>query len=473
MIEITVCNMVLVKPWVDKLTPLLSYTKKIFDPFKNKMEFKTERLSFIDTIEGVKVGYLPEGLLTKVLDFLNRSNIKYNLTDKRKWANLPMPKFENVLFNELREGQAEAIEAIATNQVGVIKAATGYGKSYLIVQICRMYPDLNIVVTTARVAVLKELYKRLSTDPLLKGSVGCISGWKNTGNEHRITVSTIKSLIKVDMPACDLLLADECHNFGASCAAELVNSFINARKFGLSASPKGRQDNTDLVTESLFGKALFDYSYQDAVDTGAVVPIKVHMYDIKCGNISMFKTPLSRKRHGLWRNLGRNKKIAELAKMHLNRGAQVLIMVESVEHLMYLKKQLPEAAIAYASCSKVKFQEYVNKGLINEPYKTPKELAAVQLGMEEGTIRLCIATMVFKEGVNFKELDVLIRGESQSGDIPLTQIGGRLSRTLEGKEEGILIDFINSFDPSFFKASKARINKYKEKKWEIKYEDRL
>jgi len=463
----------MIDPWVVALSPLMSFTKKTFDVRLNRMVPTQVSLYYLDEKDNRTLGYIPEGLLYKVLDYLNRTNIQYVFKDLRKWAILPIPIWDAILFKELREGQSDALAAIATNNMGIIKAATGYGKSYILVQICKMYPKLNIVITTARVSVLKEIFKRIHAESTLTDQVGCISGWLNTGNGHRITVSTIKSLAKTDMDNCDLLLADECHNFGASCAASLVCRFKNARKFGLSASPKGRQDNTDMVTESLFGKVLFDYSYEKSQEVGAVVPIEVNMYYIGGPDISMFKTSLAKKRHGIWHNNIRNTKIAELARMHVSRGRQTLIMVETLEHLMYIKKLLPEAAITYASCSKKRYKEYVELGFLTDPYRTTKEISQVQTGMETGEIRLCISTMVFKEGVDFTHLEVLIRGETQSGIIPLTQIGGRLSRKTEVKTKGILIDFMNQFDPGFLRAATSRIAKYIKMKWEVKYDNKL
>jgi len=83
-------------------------------------------------------------------------------------------------------------------------------------------------------------------------------------------------------------------------------------------------------------------------------------------------------------------------------------------------------------------------------------------------LRKVIATSVWNRGVNFKNLEVLIRADAGSSVIDDTQIPGRLSRTTDDGEKicGILIDYMDQFDPTFkLKASKRKTT-YKRKGWE-------
>jgi len=462
-------NLLLISPWAACLEKLLTMQRRVRD-VSGLYIIKPEKLFYMTDVNGVSSGYVPAGLASRVFDFLKRNSIPYTFEDKR--PPVPMPDFSLIDVNELREGQDTALVRIGESQCGTIVAATGYGKSYLIVQIAKMYPNLNIIITTARKAVVKTLYERLKEDPALRGQVGMISSELNTGPEYRVVVSTIRSLFKTNREACDILLADESHNFGASGSADEIARFPYARRFGFSASPKGRADNADLATEALFGPILFDFSYQDSVNSGAVVPIEVHVYTINSGISKGYKDSVAVNRHGLWRNVYRNKKIAEIARLHKDK--QVLILCDTIDHVMHIKKYLPEATIAYSNCTKSRYEnDYVKKGFTTDPYKTAKEIAAVQGKLEDGTVKLCIATMVFKEGVNFKHLGCLIRCDGMAGEIASTQIPGRLSRTCDGKEKGILIDFLDTFDNRLKKRSMKRITSYKKKGWVVKYDDKF
>lgn len=75
--------------------------------------------------------------------------------------------------------------------------------------------------------------------------------------------------------------------------------------------------------------------------------------------------------------------------------------------------------------------------------------------------------------VDLKNLNVLIRADGQAGSISSIQIPGRLSRTVDGKERAILVDFYDGFDKRLEYSSKARIKTYSEKGWKIEYKNRL
>jgi superfamily II DNA or RNA helicase len=462
-------SLLLISPWLKSLQGLLTLHRRVRGE-DGRYTAVPEKMYCLEEINGITSGYAPAGLADRIFDFLNRNNISYTFVDNR--PPVPMPDFSLIDVHSLRDGQDTALVRIGESQCGILTAATGYGKSYIIVQIAKMYPDQNIVITTARKQVVSTLYDRLMAEQSLAGQVGIICSDKNTGPNFRIVVSTIRSLHKTNIAKCDMLIADECHNFGAAGAAEEVAKFIRARKYGFSASPTGRADNADLATEAIFGPVLFDFSYEESVGAGAVVPIEVHVYNITKGNSKDYKDPASVNRHGMWRNPWRNEMICKVARMHSDK--QVLILCDTVDHVMHLKRLLPEAVIAYSHCSKERYEsDYVAKGFTDDPYLKKKDIDKIRIGLEDGSIKLCISTMIFKEGVNFTHLGCLIRGDGASGEIPSTQIPGRLSRTCDGKDKGILIDFMDLFDRRLKNRSVKRITSYKKKGWVVKYNDKF
>jgi superfamily II DNA or RNA helicase len=462
-------NLLFISPWLPCLEKILTVFRRVRE-VDGTYNTYPEKLYMLQDVNNVPSGYAPIGLGPRIFDLLKRNNISYTFVDNR--PPLPIPDFNLIDVHGLRDGQDTALVRIAESHMGTIVAATGYGKSHMIVQIAKMYPDQNIVITTATKSVVKTIYERLIKEPALTGQIGTISSLKNTGPNYRVVVSTIKSLFKTNREKCNILIADESHDFGAPTAADEIARFPQARRFGFSASPTGRSDNADLVTEALFGPPIFDFSYQDSVDTGAVVPIDAHIYTISKGLSKEYKDATAVNRHGIWRNPWRNEKIAEVARLHKDK--QVLILCDTIDHVMHLKRRLPEAAVAYSNCSKDRYQrEYVDKGFTTDPYLRSKDIDQVQADMESGKIRLCIATMIFKQGVDFEQLGVLIRGDGKSGEIPSTQLPGRVSRTFDGKEKGILVDFLDVFDKRLKNRSVKRISFYKKKGWDVKYDNKV
>ena len=90
---------------------------------------------------------------------------------------------------------------------------------------------------------------------------------------------------------------------------------------------------------------------------------------------------------------------------------------------------------------------------------------AMRRDFETGVLRKVITT-VWKEGVDFSFLEVLIRADGMTGEIPNTQIVGRLSRNSQ-KSTGILVDFIDQYGEWFENRSRTRMEQYSDKGWNI------
>jgi len=88
---------------------------------------------------------------------------------------------------------------------------------------------------------------------------------------------------------------------------------------------------------------------------------------------------------------------------------------------------------------------------------------------ELGRLKKVIATKVWKQGVDFQDLSVLVRADAVSTPIQSTQIPGRLSRLGREKEKdyGILIDFFDKFSGNLYARSLNRFKVYRSKGWSI------
>ena len=90
---------------------------------------------------------------------------------------------------------------------------------------------------------------------------------------------------------------------------------------------------------------------------------------------------------------------------------------------------------------------------------------------EAGTLRRVIATDVWATGVDFEQLNVLVRADDRDSDIVDVQGPGRVSRTYTApdgtvKEFGEVIDCMDTFDPTFYRKSAGRRDSYKLLGWE-------
>jgi hypothetical protein len=144
-------------------------------------------------------------------------------------------------------------------------------------------------------------------------------------------------------------------------------------------------------------------------------------------------------------------------------------MVDTVDHAYHLGKYLPDFTKCYSNMSQQKRNMFVHSGLMKptERYMTNKLLDYYRRQFESRKLLKVISTNIWGAGVNFNDLQVLIRADGAPGAIPSTQIPGRLSRLAEGKEAGLLIDFADRFDPWTCKRALSRLKTYKSNGWEI------
>lgn len=452
-------NVVVMTPWYDKLFSLFKYTRREQDYALNTVKFVTETL--IDVKEGHAI--FPAGLTTKVINKLKAMGVSYEYFDYRDLARLkPVPDFTYI--SPLRQGQDTILKAVIQEDGGVIVAATGVGKSHLIKEICKIYPTLKIIITTPRASVVRTLSDRIEAE-LPPGAVGVIGGNRDDGPDRRITIVTNKSLLKADLRGCDLFLFDEVHGVGHNQVSEHLSYVTSARMFGFTATPKGRSDGAELVIEALFGPELVNIGYAKSVENKLVTPIEVHMYDVT-GDIGYDpQSPVAKKRHNYWRFKGRNILISNIAKSFPDEE-QVLIMVETLEHAVYLQKLLPNFKVVHATQLKKDPGFKWNTNLENVKLSS-KEVIQLQRDFEEGTLKKVISTGTWKEGVDFTHLTALIRADGAPGAIPSSQIPGRLSRLAQGKNKAVLIDFIDHQSDWALGRSRMRLITYRNNKWSI------
>lgn len=420
-----------------------------------------------------KLYFLP-GLWPRVKAELDKHGEKYEIVDNRDPKKKPEIDFDAIQGIDFREGQDKALALIATADCGIIETTVGWGKSFLISVLCRAFPTLKILVCTSSTSVVSTLYEYLIKQ--IPGEVGQLGGGKDTTAGKRVIISTLKSVEKVPKDGPDLVLCDECHDVGDNDAGRVLSKFYFARKFGFSATPV-RNDGSKIVMEAIFGPTILKMSYEASVAAGMVTPMKYALIPCRwCIPFLKGKDNLPdfvMKRYSYWANSARNKEIASFVReLWHNTDAQVLVMVATLEHAIYLHMLMPWMVVAYsgnADMQKLReafpYKKYPNLDVTK--YKmTPKQLDITRKAFAKGTLRGVISTYVFKQGVNLVHLKVLVRADSTTSEIASVQIPGRLSRLDEGKDYGYLVDFDDTFTPWAEARTDKREALYKGQGWE-------
>ena len=262
-------------------------------------------------------------------------------------------------------------------------------------------------------------------------------------------------------------------------STQLAQKYRHSRNFGLSATPYARMDNAHNVLEPLFGPMIFELTYQQAVELGLVVPVRVTWLPMRLRSnpAERYSNRVARKRYGIWTNYERNAKIAAAINEYPETH-QVLVLVETIEHGVYLGAHLPDFKLVYGFMSPQDCAGYKKHKLLPEDYAPLTDLQKhdMRAQFESGELRRVIATDVWATGVDFEQLNVLVRADDRDSDIVDVQGPGRVSRTYTApdgakKEVGEVIDCMDTFDPTFYRKSMGRRNSYKLLGWEQNWHD--
>jgi hypothetical protein len=293
----------------------------------------------------------------------------------------------------------------------VLADGTVTHNTYLICQAARVFPDLKILVTTPRAAVVKDIMSRVQEglSDLPERSVQLVSGAKKFTQkclDANVVVVTSKSLHKIPLAWADLLLYDECHGSGTAEQTKVLEQFTGCRRIGLSASPDGRLDGTDMEVTGMFGSVIYKVTYQQALDHGLVCPIEVRMVPLNDFTIEVSKRASDVKRQQLlyWRNQRRNEAIAQAARTFTDEES-TLILVRTTEHALFLRLLLPEFHIVHGGIDDAKWATFCELGLVAD---TPEfnthirnlDMDLMKEAFASGRVRKVIATPKWREGVS-------------------------------------------------------------------------
>jgi superfamily II DNA or RNA helicase len=180
----------------------------------------------------------------------------------------------------LRAWQAEALESwCGHGRHGVVEAVTGTGKSRVGIEAAReaLTDDYNVVIVVPTVDLVSQWVRVLKRNHV--PSVGASGdGQKATFATHRVIVGTVQSLYRDPPTRPDgkvLLVADECHRYGAGQWSRALHSSYR-RRLGLTATFERNDDGINQLLAYFGGSPVYRINFRRAIADGVVAP-----YDVK------------------------------------------------------------------------------------------------------------------------------------------------------------------------------------------------
>ena len=411
----------------------------------------------------------PAGFSSRLRKLFLKLGYKYTLDpfpepkDLGRHPDCFKPYWDRLKNVEFRAGQKALFEKLVTSRRGRIACPPGFGKSFTIRTLGLLLPKARIDVVVKPGEVARTLFAECSSE---LPSVGIRGGGMNIMNK-RIQFYCADSLHHSPGTA-DLLLGDEVHLLAADTYIEHLARYQYSHNFGFSATQDMRFDGKDFRLEGIFGPVIYNMSYQEAEAAGNVAPLNVLWHDVLCkSDPQMGMIGTAADRHGIWRNGVRNKRIAESVRRPEFEGRQKLILVNTTEHAVHLKKLLPEFTLVYGKTSleELDREQYIHWGLIteDEPEMTDGRRRMLKDQFEKGTLREAIATPVWNTGVSFNNLSVLSRADGSGSKIADIQYVGRNSRISE--ETKYVLDYLDQFNETRANKAQNRMKNYDSQGW--------
>lgn len=404
--------------------------------------------------------HFPTGLLNIARSvFINR-NILFDIYDVREKVEKTLKLEMSDEFEE-RDYQRPIIEDAIKQQRGIIKCATGGGKSALSAAIIKELGISPFIFYVPSKTLLKQTYSEFNKF-LLKGGVnseiGVVGDTKcdikditimtvqtavracggkyvrfddeddEVEEENPVLIEKRKEILSLVQSAKGFI-ADEVQHWKAESCQIISDNSINARyRWGGSATPL-RDEGDDILIDSCFGKQICNITASFLIEHPKKYLVRPTIYLLPF-NRGMPKEDLftysEYYKHVIVENQERNEYIAKIAKKFRDSGRIVLILCQQIAHGETLESLIGDSIFLYGKHSGKQRKEHLDK-------------------MRNREASITVSNVIFDEGIDVRALDTLILAGGGKSKTRALQRVGRVLRPYVSpsgnvKTEAVVVD---------------------------------
>ena len=386
------------------------------------------------------------GLMSLVLFTLDEHKIQYQKADGRTKpeANLPHLTFSPTGSYEERDYQQFTINRAIGRTRGIIKVATGGGKTMMVSELIGRIQTAPFMFYVLTKDLMEQAYDTLSGT--LNEPIGRIGGGK--WDVQKINVCTIQTAVmavnlrnkkfkisdyKFDeedlwdkkqlanedkleylkklLRATKGIYFDETHHAAAKTCQDVLTASPDAYwRFGGSATPY-REDGAEIMLQALFGKKIVDISASYLIEHDYLIEPYIFFEPIHhdC-NLHSYKSIYS---ECIAKNDDFNSHVADTANFLMEQNMSTLVLVQQIQHGEFLSKNIPGSVLVTGKLS--------NK----------KRKQAIQ-DLRDKKCLCMVATCLADEGLDIPTLDAALLA---GGGASATRVHQRIGRTLRKNRE--------------------------------------
>jgi len=429
-------------------------TKYFFKPAVNMKSYKDKKWDGYVKLYERRFYKFPTGLIDRVLEVFDKEEIPYTLEHVHDES--PPKEFDwepKELFVP-SEDQLEAVDICMKYGRGVVKAATGFGKTAMLAR----YLTASHGVPTLFIANKKILLDDAANDfrngieGLLEGDIAQIKDGKfgdinlrkkesftqydldNALSDKKIIVATIQSLhARVEDTktrgalihwlhnTCKFVMIDESQAINDKQWQDVLNEVRAPYRIALSATPR-RTDGATLLIAAQSGPLIYETTADEQIRKGRLCDLKIDCwpFDHKLYNDNDKELNYAEVyTQCIVENEERNRFLIERTLEMLDEERQVLMLVLRIEHGHILKEMLLEKGLSL---------DEVNFVWGDTPDKVRTK--AVE-DFRKGKYKILIGSTVADAGLNIPSISGVILCGAGNSDITHIQRIGRGSRTFD------------------------------------------
>ena len=401
-----------------------------------------------------KGGKFNLGLLENVKAFLLDKGIDYIVEDKRptKIINAPIDISEKLKeYNLIPRDHQERIANITDIcDRGIIRAATGAGKSLCIAMIAAKLNKSTIIYVIG-LDLLYQLHNLFSQ--LFDEKIGYIGN--GICDPQRITIASIwtigralsidpKKIVDDDasieekdvdensrskiikmLNCAKVHILDECHVASTGTINEIYKNIDPEYIFGCSGTPF-RDDNSDLLINGILGEQVIDVPASELIAKGLLAQPIIKFIAVPKMHLLNGNNYQSVYKDYIVENEIRNNLIVKQTQALLDKKYTPLVLFKQIKHGGILLEKFQAAGIKCAAlCGEDDLEKRgdIKKMLINKE------------------INVILASTIFDIGLDLKELNALVLCGGGKSSIRTLQRVGRAIRMTPGKKFAAVIDF--------------------------------
>ena len=351
---------------------------------------------------------------------------------------------ERLEFNEnidLRDYQAEGVDALERKEQGLIVAPCGAGKTMMGMGALLRY-DTRAVILVHTNDLAEQWKSRIEAQvKTCTGGVPNVTVWGGGKKDDtgQIVIAMFQSLSKMRFDELlefgkqfGVCIVDEAHHVPAATFSEVMMGMPAKIRLALTATPD-RPDGLSDILYWHFGETLKRITTPELIENGSVLAPVVKFTPTYWKPNK--KQDWMKMINEMCSDNGRNEQILNMVQEMVSNGRQVLVLSDRVQHCIDMAELTANRGISAAT-------------LVGK--MTKKQRAEVLDLADKREIKALFATTVADEGLDLPGLDTLILTTPTKSMGRIQQRIGRIMRRADNKKDPVVIDLVDAASSLFY-----------------------